>query len=73
MTSFNEAQTAPISRMRISKRAENLLTEFRSWTDSDELPVPVEVVLEHFLGYELEVANEGMFSDPDSGWHRFRK
>ena len=66
MTSFNEAQTAPdITDEDIEAAAENLLTDFRSWTDSDELPVPVEVVLEHFLGYELEVSNEGMFSDPD--------
>ena len=66
MTSFNEAQTAPdITDEGIEAAAENLLTEFRTWSGSDELPVPVEVILEHFLGYELEVSNEGMFSDPD--------
>ena len=66
MTSFNEAQTAPdITDEGIEAAAENLLTEFRTWSGSDELPVPVEVILEHFLGYELEVSNAEMFSDPD--------
>ena len=66
MTSFNEAQIAPeLSDEDIEAAAERLLIEFRAWSDAEELPIPVEVVLEHFLGYELEVSDEGMFSDPD--------
>ena len=66
MTSFNEAHTAPdITDEGIEAAAENLLAEFRSWSGSNELPVPVEVILEHFLGYELEVSDGGMFADPD--------
>jgi len=65
VTSFNEAQIAPeLSDEDIEAAAERLLIEFRAWSDAEELPIPVEVVLEHFLGYELEVSDEGMFADP---------
>ena len=48
----------------IEEAADNLLDEYRDFIGSFCLPVPVESIAEHFLGYDLEVTDEGLFADP---------
>ena len=33
--------------------------------NSITLPVPVEDIAEHYLGYQIDFVNEGLFSDPE--------
>ncbi|MDC1240881.1 hypothetical protein N8Z80_07615, partial [Litorivicinus sp.] len=49
----------------VEEAAENLLGQYRTFAGDFEMPVPVEVIAEHFLGYDLEVTDEGLFSDPN--------
>ena len=48
----------------IEEAADHLLDEYRDFVGDFELPVPVESIAEHFLKYDLEVTDEGLFSDP---------
>ena len=54
-----------LSAETIEGRAEQLLRDFREKTNRSELPVPVEVIAEQYLGYEIEILDDGLFSDPD--------
>ena len=49
---------------RIEEAADNLLDEYRDFAGEFRLPVPVESIAEHFLKYDLEITDEGLFSDP---------
>jgi Zn-dependent peptidase ImmA (M78 family) len=49
----------------VEELANELLdTYFTSVGHSLNLPVPVEDIAEHFLGYSIDITNEGIFSDP---------
>jgi hypothetical protein len=46
--------------------ASKLLESYCEQTDwSGELPVPVEIIAEHYLGYDIEIVDDGLFGDPD--------
>lgn len=49
---------------RIEEAADNLLDEYLDFAGEFRLPVPVESIAEHFLKYDLEITDEGLFSDP---------
>ena len=50
----------------IEAKASELLTQYSEWAkEAVSVPVPAEVIAEQFLGYELDITNEGIFSDPD--------
>ena len=66
VNSLDDALNPPdLSDDQIETRAGETLSEFRAWADQDSLPVPIEVLAEHFLGYELIISDEGVFADPD--------
>ena len=50
----------------IEAKVSELLTQYSEWAnEAVSVPVPAEVIAEQFLGYELDITNEGIFSDPD--------
>ena len=50
----------------IESHAHQTLVEFYSWLGRDiSMPVQAEVIAEQYLGYDIEVTSEGLFSDPD--------
>ena len=49
----------------IEEAAESLLKRYQEFSGESTLPVPVESIAEHLLGYDLEITNEGLFSDPN--------
>ena len=50
----------------IESHAHATLVGFYSWLGRDiSMPVRVEIMAEQYLGYDIEVTNEGLFSDPD--------
>jgi Zn-dependent peptidase ImmA (M78 family) len=49
----------------IEEAAERLLEQYVQFSGRNSLPVPVESIAEHLLGYDLEVTDEGLFSDPN--------
>jgi Zn-dependent peptidase ImmA (M78 family) len=66
MTSADDVQSAPsLTDTQIEASAEKLLSDFDAWAQEITRPVPVEVIAEHFLGYELVVSDEGVFADRD--------
>ena len=48
----------------IEEAADHLLDEYRDFAGAFDLPVPVESIAEHFLKYDLEITDEGLFADP---------
>ena len=48
----------------IEEAADHLLDEYRDFAGAFGLPVPVESIAEHFLKYELEITDQGLFADP---------
>lgn len=48
----------------IDEAADHLLNEYREFAGAFDLPVPVESIAEHFLEYDLEITDEGLFADP---------
>jgi len=48
----------------IEEAADQLLDQYRDFAGSLDLPVPVESIAEHFLKYDLEITDEGLFADP---------
>ena len=48
----------------IEEAADHLLDEYRDFAGTFDLPVPVESIAEHFLKYDLEITDEGLFADP---------
>ena len=48
----------------IEEAADHLLDEYRDFAGTFDLPVPVESIAEHFLNYDLEITDEGLFADP---------
>ena len=48
----------------VEEAADRLLQDYKTSVGGFEYPVPVESIAEHFLGYELDITNEGLFADP---------
>ena len=48
----------------VEEAADRLLEDYQKSVGGFEYPVPVESIAEHFLGYDLEITNEGLFADP---------
>ena len=48
----------------VEEAADRLLEDYKRSVGGFEHPVPVESIAEHFLGYDLEITNEGLFADP---------
>ena len=48
----------------IEEAADRLLDEYRDFSGTFDLPVPVESIAEHFLRYDLEITDDGLFADP---------
>jgi Zn-dependent peptidase ImmA (M78 family) len=49
----------------IEEQAEALLCSYQQFAGSKDFPVPIESIAEHFLGYDLEITNEGLFANPE--------
>ena len=49
----------------IEEAAESLLKRYQEFSGVSILPVPVESIAEHLLGYDLEITDEGLFADPN--------
>jgi len=50
----------------IERKAADLLSEYyRGSGRAEKLPVPVEVIAEQHLGYDIDIVDDGLFSDPD--------
>ena len=49
----------------IEEAAESLLKRYQEFSGGSILPVPVESIAEHLLGYDLEITDEGLFADPN--------
>ena len=48
----------------VEEAADRLLEDYKTSIGGFDYPVPVESIAEHFLGYDLEITNEGLFADP---------
>ena len=60
------AEFPDLSNEHIEASASRLLDDFSgSAVGSVGTPIPVESIAEHFLGYEIEISDEGLFADPD--------
>jgi len=54
-----------ISNEDIESAAALLLSDYRSHSSRDDIPVPVEAIAEHHLGYVIDITNDGLFVDPE--------
>jgi Zn-dependent peptidase ImmA (M78 family) len=55
-----------LSDKAIEGKAADLLSEYYDASGRDEqFPVPVEVIAEQHLGYDIDILDDGLFSDPD--------
>ena len=60
------AQFPELTDEAIENAAEKLSAEFEAFDGRPiSAPVPVESIAEHFLGYEIEISDEGLFADPE--------
>ena len=60
------AQFPELTDEAIESAAEKLSAEFEAFDGRPiSAPVPVESIAEHFLGYEIEISDEGLFAEPD--------
>ena len=48
----------------IEEAADSLLDQYSVFAGELNLPVPVESIAEHFLKYDLEITDQGLFADP---------
>ena len=48
----------------IEEAADSLLDQYSVFAGELNLPVPVESIAEHFLKYDIDITDEGLFSDP---------
>ncbi len=50
----------------IEKKALDFLVQyFDEMASGMMVPISVEVIAEHYLGYDIEITNDGLFQDPD--------
>ena len=66
MSEINLDDFPDLSEDYIEQQAEDLLRRYSSSTGSETRPpISAEVIAEQLLGYEIEITDEGLFSDPD--------
>ena len=54
-----------LSHDDIEKEAKHFLDTFFADRDTPHvLPIPIESIAEHYLGYDIEISDEGLFSNP---------
>jgi len=59
-------QFPELSDEHIEASATQLLSDYSEFSGTSVgTPIPVEAIAEHFLGYEIEISDEGLFADPD--------
>jgi Zn-dependent peptidase ImmA (M78 family) len=61
---FPDAAVEDIFNDLIEEAADHLLDEYRDFAGGLTLPVPIESIAEHFLKYDLEITDQGLFADP---------
>jgi len=55
-----------VSGKEIERRASALLWDYYDQSGREEqFPVPVEVIAEQHLGYDIDIVDDGLFADPD--------
>lgn len=55
-----------LSADQIERKAATLLADYYHASGRPEkMPVPVEVIAEQYLGYDIDIVDDGLFSDPD--------
>lgn len=60
------SESSVISDDYIAAKAEELLAGFAEWDPSRPvIPVSAELIAEQYLGYELDITDQGIFEDPD--------
>ena len=62
---FPDAFVEKISFMDVEDSAERLLQDYEDENGQLTYPTPVESIAEHFLGYDLEITDQGLFADPN--------
>jgi len=54
-----------LSHDDIEKEAKQFLASFFADRDTlHVLPIPIELIAEHYLGYDIEISDEGIFANP---------
>ena len=54
-----------LSHDDIEKEAKQFLASFFADRDTPQvLPIPIESIAEHYLGYDIEISDEGVFANP---------
>ena len=54
-----------LTHCEIEEQAKRLLESyFASRNMSLSLPIPIEAIAEHYLGYDIEISDEGVFASP---------
>ena len=54
-----------LSHNDIEKEAKQFLATFFADSDTPHvLPIPIESIAEHYLGYDIEISDEGIFANP---------
>ena len=49
----------------IEARAQQLLDDYENHAGRrTQAPIPVESIAEHYLGYQIDITDEGLFEDP---------
>jgi Zn-dependent peptidase ImmA (M78 family) len=55
-----------LSEQKIEMRVDKLLNNYAKDSGWDYgMPVPIERIAEKYLGYDIEITNEGLFKDPE--------
>ena len=66
MSEINLDDFPDLSEDYIEQQAEDLLRRYSSSTGTETSPpISAELIAEQLLGYEIEITDEGLFSDPD--------
>ena len=54
-----------LSHDDIEKEAKHFLATYFADRDTPHLlPIPIESIAEHYLGYDIEISDEGVFANP---------
>lgn len=63
---IQSAEFPQLSINEIEQRAERLIDDYEDNVGRRvRAPVPVESIAEHYLGYEIEITNDGLFANPN--------
>ena len=61
---LDEASVKSITTEDIEIAAETLLEQYRMTSKREDFPIIVENIAEQFLGYSIDISDEGLFSNP---------